>query len=154
VAVNVEAVTQLKVRSDSESIKTAAEQFLSKTWDQRQGVIRLVMEGHLRGIVGQLTVEQIVKEPEMVGEKKRSTSSADLAKMGLEVVSFTIKEVRDENNYIDNMGRPEIERVKKEANIAMAFAARDTQIQQAAAMRAAAVAKAEADQARVEAESA
>src|SRR5258706_533523 len=145
VSVRVEAVTQLKVRNDDASIRTAAEQFLSKTFDQRQALIRLVMEGHLRGIVGQLTVEQIVKEPEMVSEKMRNTSSADLAKMGLEVVSFTIKEVRDENEFIANMGRPEIERIKKEANIAAAQAARDTQIQQAGATREAAVAKAEAE---------
>jgi flotillin len=154
VAVRVEAVTQLKVRSDQQSILTAAEQFLSKEWDEREGLIRLVMEGHLRGIVGQLTIEQIVKEPEMVSEKMRSTSSADLAKMGLEVVSFTIREVRDENDYIANMGRPDIERIKKEANIAAALAARDTQIQQANAAREAAVAKAEADQTRVAAEAA
>src|SRR5579859_6712106 len=154
VAIRVEAVTQLKVRSDHDSILTAAEQFLSKTWDQRQALIRLVMEGHLRGIVGQLTIEQIVKEPEMVSEKMRSTSSADLAKMGLEVVSFTIREVRDENEYIANMGRPEIERIKKEANIAAALAARDTQIQQASASRESAVAKSAADQERVAAEAA
>jgi flotillin len=154
VSVKVEAVTQLKVRSDRESILTAAEQFLSKTPQDRESMIRLVMEGHLRGIVGQLTVEQIVKEPEMVSEKMRTTSSADLAKMGLEVVSFTIKEVRDENDYISNMGRPEIERIKKEANIAAALAARDTQIQQASAARESAVAKSNADQARVEAEAA
>jgi flotillin len=154
VAVRVEAVTQLKVRSDRDSILTAAGQFLSKEWEERQGLIRLVMEGHLRGIVGQLTVEQIVKEPEMVSEKMRGISSADLAKMGLEVVSFTIREVRDENSYIANMGRPEIERIKKEANIAAAQAARDTQIQQADAAREAAVKKAAADQVRVEAEAA
>jgi flotillin len=154
VAVRVEAVSQLKVRSDKDSILTAAEQFLSKSDEEREGLIRLVMEGHLRGIVGQLTVEQLVKEPEMVSEKMRSVSSADLAKMGLEVVSFTIKEVRDENDYITNMGRPEIERIKKEANIAAALAARDTQIQAANAAREAAVAKSAADQARVEAESA
>ncbi len=154
VAVRVEAVSQLKVRSDKDSILTAAEQFLSKTDDDREGLIRLVMEGHLRGIVGQLTVEQLVKEPEMVSEKMRAVSSADLAKMGLEVVSFTIKEVRDENDYITNMGRPEIERIKKEANIAAALAARDTQIQAANAAREAAVSKSAADQARVEAEAA
>src|SRR5579872_3662522 len=61
VAVNVEAVTQIKVRSDDESIKTAAEQFLSKSQQERESLIRLVMEGHLRGIVGQLTVEDLVK---------------------------------------------------------------------------------------------
>jgi flotillin len=154
VAVNVEAVTQLKVRSDRDSILTAAEQFLSKSDEEREGLIRLVMEGHLRGIVGQLTVEQLVKEPEMVSEKMRSISSSDLTKMGLDVVSFTIKEVRDNNDYITNMGRPEIERIKKEANIAAAQAARDTQIQQAAAMRESAIAKSQADQARVEAEAA
>jgi flotillin len=154
VAVRVEAVTQLKVRSDKDSVLTAAEQFLSKTDEDREGLIRLVMEGHLRGIVGQLTIEQLVKEPEMVSEKMRSVSSADLAKMGLEVVSFTIKEVRDENDYITNMGRPEIERIKKEANIAAALAARDTQIEAANAAREAAVAKSGADQARVEAEAA
>jgi flotillin len=152
VSVRVEAVTQLKVRSDRESILTAAEQFLSKTPQDRENLIRLVMEGHLRGIVGQLTVEQIVKEPEMVGEKMRSTSSADLAKMGLEVVSFTIRQVTDDHQYIENMGRPEVERVKKEANVAVAMAARDTQIQQANAQREAAVARAAADQERVAAE--
>src|SRR6188472_712638 len=73
VAVTVEAVAQIKVRSDRESILTAAEQFLTKAPAQREGLIRLVMEGHLRGIIGQLTVEQIVKEPEMVGERMRAT---------------------------------------------------------------------------------
>src|SRR5882762_8565954 len=65
VAVTVEAVAQIKVKSDMESILTASEQFLTKTPDQREGLIRLVMEGHLRGIIGQLTVEEIVKQPEM-----------------------------------------------------------------------------------------
>ena len=60
VAVTVEAVAQIKVRSDPESIQTAAEQFLTKTPQEREGLIRLVMEGHLRGIIGQLTVEEIV----------------------------------------------------------------------------------------------
>src|SRR5580704_9404605 len=66
VAVTVEAVAQIKVKSDDESIRTAAEQFLTKTDQEREGLIRLVMEGHLRGIIGQLTVEEIVKQPEMV----------------------------------------------------------------------------------------
>jgi flotillin len=152
VAVNVEAVAQLKVRSDPESIRTAAEQFLSKTQIEREALIRLVMEGHLRGIVGQLRVEEIVKQPEMVGEKVRQTCSEDVDKMGLEVVSFTIKQVRDENEYIANMGKPDIARIKKEADIASAEAQRDTAIRQAETAREAAVARAAADQARVIAE--
>jgi flotillin len=152
VAVTVEAVAQIKVRSDRESILTAAEQFLTKVPQQREGLIRLVMEGHLRGIIGQLTVEQIVKEPEMVGERMRATCAEDMSKMGLEVISFTIKEVRDKNDYITNMGRPDIARIKRDADVAAAEAERDTAIRRAIALRESAVAKAAADQERVLAE--
>src|SRR6266478_934647 len=163
VAVTVEAVAQIKVKSDPESIRTAAEQFLTKTPDQREGLIRLVMEGHLRGIIGQLTVEQIVKEPEMVGDRMRGTCAGDMDKMGLEVISFTIKEVRDKNDYITNMGRPDVARIKRDADkataeamrdadIAIAEAERDTAIKKAEAKRESAIATTNADQARVLAE--
>src|SRR3989442_6649518 len=88
VGVTVEAVAQIKVKSDPESIWTAAEQFLTKTDQEREGLIKLVMEGHLRGIIGQLTVEEIVKQPEMVGDRMRSTCADDMNKMGLEGSSF------------------------------------------------------------------
>src|SRR6202451_4625353 len=120
VAVTVEAVAQIKVKSDPVSIVTAAEQFLTKRPEQREGLIRLVMEGHLRGIIGQLTVEQIVKEPEMVADRMRATCSTDVNKMGLEVISFTIKEVRDKNEDITNMGRPDISRIPRDADVARA----------------------------------
>jgi flotillin len=152
VAVTVEAVAQLKVKSDPESIQTAAEQFLTKTDQNREALIRLVMEGHLRGIIGQLTVEQIVKEPEMVGDRMRNTCAGDMSKMGLEVISFTIKEVRDKNEYISNMGRPDIARIKRDADVATAEAERDTAIRRAQAVREAAIAKAQSDQERVLAE--
>src|SRR5215813_5387880 len=152
VAVTVEAVAQIKVKSDPESIQTASEQFLTKTPQEREGLIRLVLEGHLRGIIGQLTVEEIVKQPEMVGDRMRSTCADDMNKMGLEVISFTIKEVRDKNEYITNMGRPDIARIKRDADVAAAEAERDTAIKRAEAQRAAAVAKAQADQERVLAE--
>src|SRR5437867_13066008 len=152
VAVNVEAVTQIKVRSDEQSIKTAAEQFLSKSQGERENLIRLVMEGHLRGIVGQLTVEDLVKDPENVGSKMLKTVTPEMQKMGLEVISFTIKDVRDENDYITNMGRPQIVEIRKQADIATALTQRDTQIQQANAAREAAIARSKADQERVKAE--
>ena len=148
----MEAVAQIKVKSDPESIQTAAEQFLTKTDQERESLIRLVMEGHLRGIIGQLTVEEIVKEPEMVGDRMRSTCAADINKMGLEVISFTIKEVRDKNEYISNMGRPDIARIKRDADVAAAEAERDTAIRRAQALRESAISKAQADQERVLAE--
>src|SRR5215468_11072566 len=141
VAVTVEAVAQIKVKSDPESIITASEQFLTKSDSQREGLIRLVMEGHLRGIIGQLTVEEIVKQPEMVGDRMRGTCAGDMDKMGLEVISFTIKEVRDKNEYITNMGRPDIARIKRDADKATAEAKRES-----------AIATTNADQARVLAE--
>ena len=154
VAVTVEAVAQIKVKSDPESIMTAAEQFLTKTPPEREALIRLVMEGHLRGIIGQLTVEEIVKQPEMVADRMRTTCADDMNKMGLEVISFTIKEVRDKNEYITNMGRPDIARIKRDADVATAEAERDTAIKRAIALRESAVAKAQADQERVIAETA
>src|SRR5882724_11749160 len=163
VAVTVEAVAQIKVKSDPESIITASEQFLTKSDTQREGLIRLVMEGHLRGIIGQLTVEEIVKQPEMVGDRMRGTCAGDMDKMGLEVISFTIKEVRDKNDYITNMGRPDVARIKRDADkataeakrdadIAIAEAERDTAIKRAEAKRESAIATTNADQARVLAE--
>ena len=71
----------------------------------------------------------------MVGDRMRATCAEDMSKMGLEVVSFTIKEVRDKNEYITNMGRPDIARIKRDAEIASAEAERDTAIKRADAMR-------------------
>ncbi|HBN09098.1 MAG TPA: flotillin [Cyanobacteria bacterium UBA8530] len=154
VAVTVEAVAQIKIKSDPESIRTAAEQLLKKSSQDREGLIRLVMEGHLRGIVGLLTIEQIVKEPEMVAGRFRQTVADDLSKMGLEVVSFTIKKVMDEQQYIVNMGLPDVSKITREAEIARAEAERDITIKRAAASREAAIAQASADQERVIAQAA
>src|SRR5437879_12793550 len=139
VAVTVEAVAQIKVKSDTESVLTASEQFLTKTDQEREGLIRLVMEGHLRGIIGQLTVEEIVKQPEMVSDRMRSTCADDMNKMGLEVISFNIKEVRDKNAYITNMGRTDIVRIKRDADVPWAEAERDSASKRAGARQASAI---------------
>src|SRR5947208_16037708 len=99
----------------------------------------------------------------MVGDRMRATCADDMDKMGLEVISFTIKEVRDKNDYITNMGRPDVARIKRDADkataeakrdadIAIAEAERDTAIKKAEAMRESAIATTRADQERVLAE--
>jgi flotillin len=93
-----------------------------------------------------------VKQPEMVSDRMRGTCAEDMNKMGLEVISFTIKEVRDKNEYITNMGKPDIARIKRDAEVAAAEADRDIAIKRAVATRESAVAKAQADQERVLAE--
>ncbi|MDR3587665.1 MAG: SPFH domain-containing protein [Desulfosporosinus sp.] len=152
VAVTVEAVSQIKIIDTNESIKTAAIQFLSKSFEDRETMIKQVMEGHLRGIVGTLKVEEIVKDPEMVQARMLATCQLDLSKMGLEVRSFTIKNVKDANGYIENMGKPEIARVFKEAQIAEAIALKETETFKASANRDAAIAKTNAEQATVTAQ--
>src|SRR5213594_2991217 len=88
----------------------------------------------------------------MVGDRVRDNCADDMNKMGLDVISFTIKEIRDKNDYIANMGRPDVVRIKRDADVAAAEAERDTAIKRAEATRAAAVARAQADQERVMAE--
>ena len=152
IPVKVEAITQLKVENEAEKIKRAANQFLSKSEDERETMVRQVMEGHLRGIVGQLTVEQLVKDPEMVSARMRETVAGDLDKLGLEVISFTLKDVADESGYIQNMSRPEIARNKQMAEIAEAEMTRNVAIRSAETLRESAQARAKADQERVLAE--
>lgn len=154
IALNIEAVAQIKIKSDPTAILTASEQFLDRPDTERENIILHSIEGHLRGIVGQLEVSSILKNPEEINSKMRQTCSEDLDKMGLEVVSFTIKRVMDKLGYIDNLGVPEIERVKKEAAISRAQNERDVAINKAEADKAAAIAQASAHQERIEAESA
>jgi flotillin len=94
VAVTVEAAAQIRVKPDTESILTAAEQFLRTSPADRESLIRLSMEGRLRSIVGQLTAEEIVQQPEMVAGRMREDVAVDLDQVGLEVISVTMTDVK------------------------------------------------------------
>ncbi|AIQ57216.1 flotillin family protein [Paenibacillus borealis] len=154
IKLNLEAVAQIKIKSDPTAILTASEQFIDRPEEDRETIILHSVEGHLRGLIGQLTVESILKTPDEINSKMRETCSEDLDKMGLEVVSFTIKKITDDKGYIDNMGVPEIERIRRDASIAKAEAERDIQIKQAEAEKESSIAKANAHQATIEAETA
>ncbi|WP_438496032.1 flotillin family protein [Paenibacillus sp. IHBB 3054] len=151
IKLNLEAVAQIKIKSDPTAILTASEQFIDRPEEDRETIILHSVEGHLRGLIGQLTVESILKTPDEINSKMRETCSEDLDKMGLEVVSFTIKKITDDKGYIDNMGVPEIERIRRDASIAKAEAERDIQIKQAEAEKESSIAKANAHQATIEA---
>lgn len=151
IKLNLEAVAQIKIKSDPTAILTASEQFIDRPEEDRETIILHSVEGHLRGLIGQLTVESILKTPDEINSKMRETCSEDLDKMGLEVVSFTIKKITDDKGYIDNMGVPEIERIRRDASIARAEAERDIQIKQAEAEKESSIAKANAHQATIEA---
>jgi flotillin len=152
IPVKVKASTQLKVENDVEKIKRAANQFLSKTGEERDAIVRQVIEGTLRGVIGQLSIEQLVKDPELVAARMRETVAADLDKTGLELVSFTLRDIAEEAGYIRNLSRPEIARTRQAAEIAEVEAERNVAIRQAETLREAAQARARADQDRVLAE--
>lgn len=154
IKLNLEAVAQIKIKSDPTAILTASEQFIDRPEEDRETIILHSVEGHLRGLIGQLSVESILKTPDEINSKMRETCSEDLDKMGLEVVSFTIKKITDDKGYIDNMGVPEIERIRRDASIAKAEAERDILIKQAEAVKEASIAKANAHQSTIEAETA
>jgi flotillin len=89
-AMLIRARALLKVRNDQESILLAAEQFLSKSQDERQALLQSVLESHLRSLAGHLNIEQLGREPATVSEWMRQSSAGDLTRMGLELISFTI----------------------------------------------------------------
>jgi len=136
VPVTVEGVAQIKVKGDDISIATAAEQFLSKSATEMSNVALQTLEGHLRAILGTLTPEQINSDRDAFAQEVQTVSAGDLAKMGLQIVSFTVKEIRDEEGYLDALGvRPTAER-KRDATIGEALATRDAAIQTAQAKQA------------------
>lgn len=133
VPVMADGTSIIKIGSSVEEIATAAEQFLSKTRDELENEAREVLEGHLRSILGSMTVEEIYQNRDKFSQSVQEVASVDLAKMGLIIVSFTIKEVKDKNGYLDSLGKPRIAQVKRDADIAIAEADKETRIKRAEA---------------------
>jgi flotillin len=133
VAITVDGIAQVKVKSDEVSIATAAEQFLSKSTDEIKQVALQTLEGHLRGIVGTLTVEEIYKDRDRFAQRVQEVSAGDMANMGLGIVSFTIKDIKDDKDYLNSLGVARTAEVKRDAAIGQAFATRDAKIKAASA---------------------
>ncbi|MEB3751988.1 flotillin family protein [Geobacillus sp. FSL W8-0032] len=133
VPVMADGVAIIKVGSSISEIATAAEQFLGKTRQDMENEAKEVLEGHLRSILGSMTVEEIYKNRDKFSQEVQRVASQDLAKMGLVIVSFTIKDVRDKNGYLDALGKPRIAQVKRDADIATAEAEKETRIKRAEA---------------------
>jgi len=133
VPVTVEGVAQIKIGSDENSIRTAAIQFLAKSQEEIRHIAHETLAGHLRAILGTLTVEQIYRDREAFAQKVQEVSGEDMASMGLEIVSFVIKDISDAEGYLEALGRPRIAEVKRDATIGEAEAERDATIESAKA---------------------
>jgi flotillin len=145
VPVKVDGVAQVKVKGDDISIATASEQFLGKSEDEIRNIATQTLEGHLRAILGTMTVEEIYQNRDAFASKVQEVAAGDMANMGLSIVSFTIRDIRDGQGYLDALGKPRIAQVKRDAIIAQAEADRDATIRSAQANQAGQEAKFLAD---------
>ncbi|MBN1318625.1 MAG: hypothetical protein JXA42_24300 [Anaerolineales bacterium] len=133
VPVTVDGVAQMKIGSDNVSIATAAERFLSKNQQEIHNVAHETLAGHLRAMLGMLTVEEIYRERDKFAQQVQETSGPDMANMGLVIDSFVIKNIQDDQGYLDALGRPRTAEVKRDATIGEAEAARDATVRSAVA---------------------
>lgn len=145
VPVKVDGVAQIKVKGDDISIATAAEQFLSKGTEDIKNIAMQTLEGHLRAILGTMTVEDIYQNRDAFASKVQEVAAGDMANMGLGIVSFTIRDIRDSQGYLEALGKPRISQVKRDAQIAQAEADRDAVIRSSQASQAGQEAKFQAD---------
>ena len=132
VGITVDGVSVIKVKSDKESILSAIEQFNTgneaRTIEVIAGITKDVLEGKLREIISKMTVEEIYKDREKFASQVQEVAASDLAEMGLEIKAFTIRDITDENGYLQALGRKRISEVKRDAMIAEAEAAKETKI--------------------------
>jgi len=133
VPVMADGVAIIKIGGSVEDVATAAEQFMGKPTEALKGEAQEVLEGHLRAILGSMTVEEVYRNRDKFAQEVQGVAAKDLKKMGLQIVSFTIKDLRDKHGYLDALGKPRIAAVKRDAEIAEAEAVRDARIQKAKA---------------------
>jgi flotillin len=152
VPILVDGVAQIKIKKDEASLHAAAERFLGKQPTEIAKIALETVQGHLRAILGTLSVEDIYKNRDQFAQKVQEISAGDLANMGLGIDSFTIRDIRDKHGYLEALGKPKIAEVKRIAAIAEAVANKDAAIAQADAERETRERQAEAQKLAQEAE--
>ena len=133
VAVTVEAVANVKIAGDDGSLRNAAERFLGMTTEKIKEIIFLTLEGHLRAILGTLTVEEINADRQAFAQKMTDEAAVDLKKMGVNIDILTIQQISDEQGYLDALGKRRTAEVKRDAVVGEAQAQRDAMIKSALA---------------------
>merc|ERR1719450_36931 len=131
VPLTVTGVAQVKIMKNPELLGIAAEQFLGKKEDEITETILQTLEGHLRAILGTLTVEEVYKDRDQFAALVREIATPDVGKMGIEILSFTIKDVYDNVDYLASLGKSQTAAVKRDAEIGVAQANRDAGIREA-----------------------
>merc|ERR1719342_239600 len=134
VPISVIGTAQVKINGENtEMLEKAAEQFGGKHADEITRICLETMEGHQRAIMGNMTVEEIYKERKVFSERVFDTASKNLVEMGIQVISYTLKDIRDEVGYLASLGKAQTAQVQKDAKIGEAEARRDAGIAEAKA---------------------
>ena len=124
--------------TDSEEyLSTACEQFIGKTENQIKGLILGTLEGHLRAIIGTMEVEELFQDRETFGYNVREVAATDMSKMGIKILSFTIKELSDVDGYLDALGHEQTQIVIAKATIESTEADRDACVRENACQQSA-----------------
>merc|ERR1719427_1978853 len=145
VPLTVTGVAQVKVITNKELLATACEQFLGKSVGDIESILLQTLEGHLRAILGTLSVEQIYQDRETFASLVREVAAPDVGRMGIEVLSFVIKDVVDSVDYLTSIGRAQTAVVKGTADIGVAEAQKESGIVEAECDKTLMDAKFEAD---------
>ena len=143
--VSVDGVANVKISSDPELLKLAAESLLGKRQEELVGLVTQVLEGNMREIVGSVGLKEMVQDRQGVAKKITENVVPDMQKLGLEVVNFNIQNFKDEAGTIENMGIDNVEQIRKQAQIAKANAQRDIAIATANAQQEANAVKVQAE---------
>ncbi|CAJ0966598.1 unnamed protein product [Ranitomeya imitator] len=122
---------QVKIMTERELLAVASEQFLGKNVHEIKNVVLQTLEGHLRSILGTLTVEQIYQDRDQFAKLVREVAAPDVGRMGIEILSFTIKDVYDKVEYLSSLGKTQTAAVQRDADIGVAEAERDAGIREA-----------------------
>nr|CAD7424688.1 unnamed protein product [Timema monikensis] len=134
VPISVTGIAQVKIQGQNEEMLLAAcEQFLGKSETEIQHIALVTLEGHQRAIMGSMTVEEIYKDRKKFSKQVFEVASSDLVNMGITVVSYTLKDIRDEEGYLKSLGMARTAEVKRDARIGEAEARKDAQIKEAIA---------------------
>jgi len=145
IQVSVVGQAQIKIGGDELSIRTAAEQFLGKGEDGIRDVASKILEGHLRAALGSMTVEELFQKRAEFSNNVKHFAEKDFERMGLNVLSFSLKDVSDTAGYIEALGKPRIAEARSEAAVAEANAEKDATIKAAGARKEADIAKFKAE---------
>lgn len=135
VPVSVKAVANVKIKGDDESLRAASERFLGMKPEEFHRLVFQTLEGHLRAILGTLTVEEINNDRQSFAQKLASEAAGDLEKMGIGLDALTIQEISDEEGYLDALGKRRTAEVRRDADIGEAEATRDSKIKASLAMQ-------------------